>query len=113
VTYTAKFLSDAAREDAAEFNYLLDIVPSEPQQALEFYFNSLEFPNYIIMEGKLIVKSPAKNNTGTFQIFGDDGPLYIQVNGEPIFKRKFKIPILKMDKANQDCDALMEAIKGL
>jgi hypothetical protein len=81
--YSAQHVLDVAYENAASDKHLPDIQPDQKINALEFYFDSLEQPDYTIVNGELWV-NPVRSGreTGVVQIVGDDGFLYIQVRIE-------------------------------
>jgi hypothetical protein len=113
VSYSAQILSDTAHENALAYEYLVHVVPNSEQVCLEFFFDDLEEPNFIVMNGNLLKSSPVLNKTGTLQIWGDDGPLYIQADWKPLFSRKWRLPESILTELTQDYIRLDEVIKNL
>jgi hypothetical protein len=78
--YSAQQMLDIAQENALSDRHLPDIKPDQEIKTLEFYFDNPEQPDYTLIDGELWVNPvPSGRETGTVQIVGDDGFLYIQV----------------------------------
>ena len=108
-------LSDTARQNAAEYQHLPPLKPDSKQTCLEFFFDDLEVPNFVIYEDELISAIPVQNPSNTLQIMGDDGALYIQVDGEILLNRTehYTFPVITLGSLERDVDALTAAVERL
>jgi hypothetical protein len=108
-------LSDTARQNAAEYQHLPPLTPDSKQTCLEFFFDDLETPNFVIYEGELISAIPVKNPSNSLQIMGDDGAIFIQVDGEILLNRteQYTFPVLSLGSLERDIDALTMAVEKL
>jgi hypothetical protein len=115
VIYIAPSHSDIARQNAETNQHLLPLKLDSKQKCLEFFFDSPEIPNYVIFENELIVLSRRKDRTSPFQMFGDDGPLYIQSDQKILLNRieNWIIPSLSLRVIYRECDALVDAIEKI
>jgi hypothetical protein len=97
--YSAQQMLDIAHENALSDKHLPDIKPDQEIKTLEFYFDNPEQPDYTVVNGELWVNPvPSGRETGTVQIVGDDGFLYIQVRKESPKKPAESITLLNRIK---------------
>lgn len=80
----AQQMFDIAHENARSDKHLPDIEPDQKINILEFYFDNPENPDYTIVNGELWVNPvQSSRETGTFEIVGNDGFIYIQTRKDP------------------------------
>jgi hypothetical protein len=108
-------LSDIARQNAAEYQHLPPLTPDSKQTCLEFFFDDLETPNFVFIENELILSRPVNFASKTLQIMGDDGALYIQVEGEILLNRTehYTFPVLSLGSLEREVEALTAAVERL
>jgi hypothetical protein len=81
----AQQMFDIAHENALSDKHLPDIKPDQKINILEFYFDDPENPDYTIVNGELWVNPvQSSRETGTVEIVGDDGFVYIQTRKDPL-----------------------------
>jgi hypothetical protein len=82
--YSVQQIIDIAHENARSDRHLPDIKPDQKINILEFYFDDPENPDYTIVNGELWVNPvQSSRETGTVEIVGDDGFVYIQTRKDP------------------------------
>lgn len=107
--------SDIIRQTVAEYQHLPPLSPDSKQTCLEFFFEDLEVPNFVIYEDRLISAIPLAAPSTTLQIIGDDGAIFIQVDGEVLLDRtkNYRFPDLSLGSLPIDIEALEAAVEKL
>jgi hypothetical protein len=115
VTYLVQSHFDVARKNAEESKLLPLLAPDAKQNCLEFFIDDLEIPNFVILDSELILSTRVKNLSFPIQIMGDDGFIFIQIEGKVFLNRSkyWRFPSLSLNRLYGWCDSLDLAIDKL
>ena len=85
-----------------------ELTPDSKQQCLEFFYDDLQTPKYVWIDGELIRNPEITNWFGILQIIGDDGALFIKIGSQIVLNRvqNWTIPEIVSNAIEQDFSAL-------
>lgn len=93
--------------DAKEHQNIPCLNKDSKQSCLEFFFDNASVPNFVILDGK-IIKADLPEKTGCFCLAGDEGPIFIQVNGKTLLDKRgdWELPQIDYSSLQEKMDSL-------
>jgi hypothetical protein len=97
-----------ARRNAITSANLPNLNRQSLNRCLEIYLDDIDCPAVVFFDGKLIYLGTRSYEQNCFQIMGDDGSLFIKVNGEVLLNRiqDYPLPLHGLEDIDQKISQL-------
>jgi hypothetical protein len=105
----------ALMQEVLKLKRLPKLSENDRQNCLEFYLDDIEIPNYVVFGDELIQAIKPDTLTKSLVIQGDEGAIFVQVDGNILGDRRdgWQIPQLSFKRIEDQCDELEAVFQQL
>lgn len=84
-------------------------------KCIEIYLDDIDCPAVVFFDGELVYLGSCSSQEQCFQVMGDDGALFVKVNGNVLLNRieNYPLPVPKLNSTDQKVTQVEAQIANL